>query len=396
MTVQILIAVSIRFLIYFVHWMVLAYLPVLFSLYGFSDVEIGVTIGIYSLSSMLLMLPMGIFSDYFSPKRILLSGALLFVVYFISLLFLRSFAQLIPAVIIGGIGAASLIVVSEALFLKIFGHKDRGKRIGIYQVATYLGFGLGPLTGGYLLQHHPQFIFYLAAAGSVLIFLIGLFSRDFEPIVFSFRQYGEDLVRFKPLLLMACIFVLGTHFGIEQTSFSLLLKKKLDFTTIMIGYVFAGLGLWMALAAPIIGRLHDKRTSVFLFFLGGLGVSGIFQVLTAWAHDFTSLLIIRIIHTLGDAVALLELSVLVAMFFPAHRLGGNSGLLFAIRTLATFLAAVLAGSVNKIWGYGASFIGNGVFVIAFVLLTVLFVMSRDDLRLSVGWHLLKRQKAGDR
>ena len=386
MTRQILLSILVRFLIYFVHWMVLAHLPVLLKQAGFGDVAIGLAIGVLALSSMLLMLPMGVFSDLFSPKRTLLAGAGCFAVYFLLLPQVTSLTGLLTAVTIGGLGAAALVVVSESLYLKQFGQERRGRSVAIYHCSTYLGFGLGPLMGSFLLRQGTAPLYAAAAAGSLLILAVGLYLQDHEVRIFSFREYGEDLREFKPLLLMACIFVMGTHFGVEQTSISLLMSETLQVTPQGIGLYFALVGLWMAAVVPYIGHLHDKRRSVFLFFLGGLALSGLFQALTAWAFDFWSLVAIRLLHTLGDAIALLELSVLTAILFPSRRLGGSSGLLYALRTKATFGAAVLAGSVNRQWSYGASFVANGLFVLCFVVLAFALIAANRQRRLEVGWR----------
>lgn len=380
---QISLSILIRFLIYFVHWMVLAHLPVLLKQQGFDDVAVGLVIGLFALSSMLLMLPMGLFSDFFSPRRTLLTGALSFALYFFLLPRATTLGSLLPVVLLGGLGAAALIVVSESLYLKQFGQERRGRRVALYHLSTYLGFGLGPLAGGFLLR--SGLLFPAASLGALLIFGVVLGIEDHSVRVFAFRDYGEDLRQFKPLMLMACIFMLGTHFGVEQTSISLLMRETLHFTPERIGLYFAVVGLWMAAVVPFVGHLHDKRSTVFLFFLAGLGLSAFFQALTALAFDFWSLLVIRMLHTLGDAVALLEFSVLTALFFPARRLGGNSGVLYAIRTLATFGAAVLTGIVNHRWSYGASFLVNGLFVLLFVGLSFTLIATNPQRRLEVGW-----------
>ncbi len=385
MTLQMLLSILVRFILYFVHWMVLAFLPILVKDIGLTDIEIGTAIGLFALSSMALMLPMGVFSDYFSPKRTLLAGALFFIFYFFSLPSVDSYALLLPVILAGGFGAAALIVVTESLYLKQFCQEKRGMRVAIYQVSTYAGFGLGPLAGGYLVTQNSALLFHVAFAGALLLFVLILFLEDFEPISFAFKEYGSDILQFRPLLLVFCIFVLGTHFGIEQTSLSLLMKKQLFLSSKEIGIIFAGIGLWMAAIVPIIGWLHDRRKDVFLFFLAGLGFSGLFQIFTAWASGFRELLFIRLLHTMGDAVALLELGVLIALFYPSQRLGGNSGLLYALRALATFLAALLSGFINREWGYGASFLGNGVFVVAFVIIAVIFITVSPDRMKAVGW-----------
>ena len=387
MPAQLGLSLTIRFVLYFVHWMVLAHLPVLLKLHGFSDLEIGLAIGLFALSSMALMLPMGLFADYFSSRRAILLGAGCLLLYLAGLQQLTSLPRLLlPVMVIGGIGVAALVVVTEALFLKLHSGEERGRRIAVFQLSTYLGFGLGPLVGGILLQHWQATLFPVALSGGGLLLCLCLFLVDHPPLRFSFRAYGQDLLQLKPLLLMACIFILGTHFGIEQTSLSLLMGEGLGFSAQQIGLLFAGLGLWMAAVVPFIGRLHDRQQPLFLFLLGGMAVSGIFQIITAWAYDFKSLLAVRLIHTLGDAIALLELSVLIALFFPVARLGGNSGLLYAIRTLATFLAALAAGLINRQWSYGASFLASGLLVLLFVACSWLLIAASDQRRREMGWR----------
>jgi MFS family permease len=372
-----------------VHWMVLALLPLLLKQVGFSDVAIGTAIGVFAMSSMLLMLPMGTISDFFSPKRTIMAGATLYGLYFAFLPIISSLAPLLLNMVLGGIGSACLIVVSEGLYLKQFGQMERGKRISLFQVATYLGFGTGPLIGGLVLQKSASLLYSIAILGAVTILALAVFLHDYEPITFQFTAYREDILKPRPLLLLACIFVLGSHFGTEQTSLSLLMETRLHFLPRTIGLIFAGLGLWMAVAVPFIGRWHDRHRSQFLFLLCGLLVSGLFQALTSFAGSFGGLLFIRAMHTLGDAFALLELSVLTAVFFPTQRLGGNSGLLYAVRTLATFLAAVLCGFINRSWGYHISFGLNGLFVVVFALASIGYILSHRQRMESIGWRSVK-------
>lgn len=388
MSRQIFLSIIVRFLIYFTHWMVLAYLPVLLKSAHFTDIEIGLAISLYSLSSMALMLPMGTFSDFFSPKSTILAGAFLFGLSFTSMIFFASFWPMMAAIAVSGLGVAALIVVSESLYLKLFAQKKPGTRIGLYQLSTYLGFGLGPLAGGFLVSHSPTALFGTALGICGLIFLVGLFLEDCPPINFSLRQYGQDLKKPQALLLTACVFILGTHFGVEQTSFSLLLKEDLKLPPQTIGLVFTCIGMWMALVVPFIGRLHDRHNSIFLFLLIGLMVSGLFQMLTAYACSLRGLLTVRLLHTLGDTFAMLELSVLISMFFPSARLGGSAGFMYAVRTTATFISALLAGVANRYWGYGFSFFSNGLLVVVFAGASLFFIILNRNRRHSVGWYSL--------
>ncbi|MFZ5995142.1 MAG: MFS transporter [Thermodesulfobacteriota bacterium] len=353
-------------LFYFCHWMVFAFLPLLLKEYGLTDGRIGIIIGTFSMASMLLMLPMGVFSDYFSPKKTVIAGTCCLSLYFFFLLLSRNFYWLLLSVAIGGAGASALFIVLSSLYLKVITRNSLSRQVALYHVGGYLGYAFGPLIGGLITSYYPpKSLIATAWACSLALIALTLFLRDSAPIRFSFEEYRADLKKPGRLLLILGIFVLATHFGVEQTSFTLLMKGKLGFAPRNIGYMFAGIGLWMAFLVPFVGYFMDRKQRIILFLFAGLVMSGAFQFLTGKAWSFGSLLLTRIFHTTGDAIAILGIGVLTALYFPGARLGGNSGLLYVVRTAAMFSGAVAAGLINTRWGYSSSFMANGLFVLAF-------------------------------
>lgn len=355
--------------------MVLAYLPLIFKTYGFTDKQIGFVIGLNSLSSIILVLPLGVFSDYFSPKRTLTLGAICFSGYFLLLIMVRDFYAVCAAVILGGIGAAAVRVILMSLYLKLIDNTGRGKKVAFLHLGGYLGFGSGPLLGGYLYErfcatHMIKWAFLL----SIMIVLLSLLLKDAPPVVFSFKDYKKDVKEPDALFLIALVFVLGTHFGAEQSSISLLMEKTIGLDSKEIGLVFFVLGAWMAILVPFAGILMDKKHRIFFLLVAGLLISSCFQFMTPFAGTLYGLLIIRMIHTLGDTLAILESDVLTAHFFPAARLGGNSGLIFCVRTLAIFVFAAFSGWLNQAWGYKMPFFVNGIMVFGFSLIALLYVV----------------------
>jgi MFS family permease len=366
--------ISSNFLYFFTFWMVIAYLPLLFHAYGFTDTQIGFVIGLNSLSSIILVFPLGIFSDYSSPKKIVVFGAICYSAYFLLLTVVKDFYFICAVVFLGGLGAASISIILISLYLKLIGENDRGKKVSVMHLGCYLGFGAGPLAGGYLYEIvGPVTMFNYAFVLSVVLLLLTFFLRDYPPVVFSFKDYKKDMKDPKALFLIAAVFMLGTHFGVEQSSFSLFMKNNIGLHNTEIGLVFFALGLWMGVLVPFAGKILDRKPGAFLFFALGLFVSSIFQVLTAYTTTFTNLLFIRLIHTFGDMLAILEMDVLTSLFFPAKRLGGNSGILFCVRTSAIFLCAYLSGYLNDTGGYGVSFIVNGIMVLLFSLCALLLI-----------------------
>jgi MFS family permease len=379
------------FLYFFTFWMVLAYLPLVFKAYGFSDQQIGFAIGLNSLSSILLVLPLGVFSDYFSPKRTLTVGAICFSGYFLFLIILQDFYSVCLAVILGGVGAAAIRVVLMSLYLKLIDSTGRGKKVAFLHLGGYIGFGSGPLLGGYLYEMFGATLMIKSAfVLSVMIVLLTLFLEDTQPVVFSFREYKRDIKEPDAMFLMALVFILGTHFGAEQSSISLLMKDTIGLSKKEIGLVFFVLGAWMAILAPFAGILMDKKQKLFFLLLVGLIISSCFQFMTAFASTLYGLLIIRMIHTMGDTMAILDSDVLTAHFFPAARLGGNSGLIFCIRTSAIFVFAAFSGWLNQVWGYKMPFFVNGVMVFGFSLVALLYIRRSFGMNVT-GWAAHKPQ-----
>ena len=363
------------FLYFFAFWMVLAYLPLIFKAYDFSDQQIGFVIGLNSLSSILLVLPFGVFSDYFSPKKTPTLGAICFSGYLFLLLILQDFYSLCAAVLLGGVGAAAIRVILMSLYLKLTDSRGRAKKIAWLHMGGYLGFGSGPLLGGYLYENFgASLIIKLAFVLSMIIVLSTLVLEDAPPVVFSFKDYKRDVKEPDALFLIVLVFVLGTHFGAEQSSISLLMTETVGLSKKEIGLVFFALGGWMAILVPFAGILMDKKQRVFLMLIAGLLLSSCFQFMTPFANTLGGLLIIRMIHTMGDTLAILESDVLTARFFPAARLGGNSGLVFCARTSAIFVFAVFSGWLNQVWGYKMTFFVNGIMVFGFSLIALLYVL----------------------
>jgi MFS family permease len=362
------------FLYFFTFWMVLAYLPLVFKAYDFTDQQIGFVIGLNSLSSILLVLPLGVFSDYFSPKRTLTLGAMCFSGYFLLLVILQDFYSVCAAIILGGVGAAAIRVILMSLYLKLIDSRGRGKKVAFLHLGGYLGFGSGPLLGGYVYDTFgATLMMKWAFVLSVMIVLLTLLLEDAPPVVFSFRDYKRDIKEPDVVFLMALVFILGTHFGAEQSSISLLMKDTIGLDKKEIGFVFFALGVWMAILVPFAGILMDKKQKVFLLLLVGLIISSCFQFMTPFAGTLYGLLIIRMIHTMGDTLAILESDVLTAHFFPAARLGGNSGLIFCVRTSAIFVFAAFSGWLNQSWGYKMPFFVNGIMVFGFSLVALLYI-----------------------
>ena len=116
----------------------------------------------YALFLAALLLVGGSLGDVFGRRRIFLLGTMLFTAASAACGLSTSIQQLIAARAIQGIGAALLIPGSLALISAAFPPETRGLAIGTWSGFTAITTAIGPLLGGWLVQHASwRWVFFL-------------------------------------------------------------------------------------------------------------------------------------------------------------------------------------------------------------------------------------------
>lgn len=111
-------------------------------------------INAYALVQAGLLLTAGNAADRFGRKRMLLAGLALFGLGSLAAALAQSSAQLIAARAGMGVGGALLLTCTLAVVMQIFDAAERPRAIGIWSSVLSLGFALGPVIGGFLLDHY--------------------------------------------------------------------------------------------------------------------------------------------------------------------------------------------------------------------------------------------------
>jgi EmrB/QacA subfamily drug resistance transporter len=137
----------------------------------------------YALFLAALLLAGGSMGDRFGRRRIFCSGVALFALASIGCGLAESVGQLIVARAIQGVAGALLVPGSLAIISASFDEARRGQAIGTWSGFTAITAGIGPVMGGWLIEHASwRAVFFINLPLALIVLLISLLhvpeSRD--------------------------------------------------------------------------------------------------------------------------------------------------------------------------------------------------------------------------
>lgn len=252
------------FAVYFVTSVRLPVVPLFAVALGASPVEVGLINSSFLLMSGLLALPLGVLSDRFGRRRIVLSGLVLAALSSALLFWSRSPGELAAIFLVFGIGLAMLGPSLMAQVADISPADYLGRAYGWYTLAIYTGMGLGPAVGGLLAARWGYRPVFLAVAVA-LVLLVGPTLLGLRETTSRDRQRSglwQELWResWHNHALQACwLLTFGSCFaiGVLITFFPLLAAAK-GLGPGEIGLVFAAQAVVNALSRLPLGRMSDQ------------------------------------------------------------------------------------------------------------------------------------------
>lgn len=127
----------------------------------------------YTLTFASFMLIGGSLGDLFGRKKFFMGGLLIFTAGSLACGFSESTEQLIAFRAVQGLGAALLLPGSLSILTATFHGKERGTAIGIWAAMSGLAVAVGPLVGGYIVEHYSwETIFFINIPVGIVGFLL--------------------------------------------------------------------------------------------------------------------------------------------------------------------------------------------------------------------------------
>ena len=177
--------------------------------------------GAYLLALSAAMLPIGMLGDRFGHKRLLVTGIALFGAGSVAGgVMVNSTGGVITVRAILGLGAAMITPLSMAILTRIFSKEELPKAIATWTGATAVGMPIGPLAGGWLLNHFwwgSIFVFNVPVVAIALVASLWLLPSDKERPPQATRPDGRPLPFDGLGTALSAIGIIGLVYGtIEQ------------------------------------------------------------------------------------------------------------------------------------------------------------------------------------
>jgi EmrB/QacA subfamily drug resistance transporter len=137
----------------------------------------------YTLTFASFMLTGGALGDLYGRRRFFMGGLVVFTVGSLLCGLSGSTSELVAFRAVQGLGAALLLPGSLSIITATFSGRERGAAIGIWAAMSGLAVAIGPVVGGYLVEHVSwQSIFYVnvpvGVVGLTMTYLVVRESRD--------------------------------------------------------------------------------------------------------------------------------------------------------------------------------------------------------------------------
>jgi len=270
-------------------------------------VMVGILISIYGFVVAFFQPVMGALADYLGRRKILIQFGLgMISLCTLAFVFASNYLDLLILRTLQGIAVAITIPAALSLMTAITKKETRGSAMGVYSTFRMVGFVIGPLIGGFLLDHFGfDSAFYTGSALILLAMLLIQIWVDDVRVVFSGDKKPKIKIIDKELLspgilsaggatfLMACAFSMVTTLENE-------FNTKLGISAFGFSFAFSTLMVGRLLLQVPLGKLSDFIGRKPLI-LGGLVLMAFSTVFLGEVTSLTQLILVRLCQGVAAA-----------------------------------------------------------------------------------------------
>lgn len=235
----------------------------------------------YPLAEMLTANYFGLLSDRVGRKVVIVAGTSLAAIIVALYTLSNNVWYLATMHGIHGIGAAATVAPAIAMIADHADRCDRGRQMGWFDYATFLGYIIGAVVGGFMIDFAGPiagFVIVAALLGASAT-MLQLLVRKEKPVVKAANMEGFQALRtvfkIREVRLMFPIWlIIATLLGLAITYLPrIMLSEDMSGTTI--GIMFGAAGVALGLLQPFWGKVSDIIGRIPVMAYGVFSIFGI-------------------------------------------------------------------------------------------------------------------------
>jgi len=367
-----------NFFVFLGFQMTLPTIPLFVKELGGNDQLVGVIVGIFTFSALLLRPYAGHALESKGRGFVYLIGLAVFVLSIGSYGFIGSIALLFVIRMIQGMGWGFSTTAAGTVATDLVPPKRRGEGLGYFGLSGNLALAFGPSLGLTLVGVISfSELFLICAACGLVAFLLASKIRykkvdqsEHKTTTIKFDIFEKTAIQPSVLLF----FITATFGGIATFLPLHALGKGIS----GIELYFLVYAIFLMVSRTFAGRIYDKRGHVYVF-LPGAFLIFLAMIMLAWLPNTAVMLIAASLYGLGFGSVQPALQAWSVEKAPGNRRGMANATFFSFFDLGIGLGAILFGQMAYVLGYASIYVASaGSVFVSMLLYIYLYIRAKKQ------------------
>lgn len=343
--------------------------------------QVGIIAAIPPLCSALLSLPMGLLSDRYGSKRMVLLSMLISAVGGLVASQARSPLMFIAALGLLAINTTIYHPAAYSFTTKLFKPKDRPKALGLHGAGGTFGMSIGPISlsilmGALAFRWQQVYLFWLVPIILGALAVLRMKSEPADAVTEEIPNITETENRSDPTKLLTLSLVMFLVFvGIRSVGRSMIssflpiyLVNVKGMTESLSSLIYGSSSLMGLVAAPLGGlvaaKFGEKRSLLTVLCLSYLSLTLAFLI-----PNTVIFVIFYLISCFFNFLGMAANSSIVAGLSPSSQRGLGYALFFLPGSIMGAVAPIIAAFIGEAFGLTSIFIASlAVYIVGLILL----------------------------
>ncbi|MDD4334212.1 MAG: MFS transporter [Desulfotomaculaceae bacterium] len=351
--------------------MLLPTLPVYVNKLGAGDTSVGLVVGVFTISAILIRPFVGQALDVYGRKGIFIAGMIIFTACVLGYIWAPTLLVLLAIRFMHGFGWGISSTAASTVAADIIPKSRMGEGMGYYGLAGTIAMALAPALGLFMIDRFSFNTMFSFSAFMVMIAIFLAFFIDYRGVASTRRKLSLiEKAALRPTLVI--FFVTMTYGAI--VAFIALYAAQRGISNI--GSFFTVYAVSLTIIRPLAGSLSDKR-GFDVVVIPGIILILMAMILLYFAAGIKWFLIAAVVYGAGFGAVQPSLQAMAIVFSPPERRGAANATFFTGFDLGIGISSIMWGVVAGITGYSLMYLLSVIPVLA-ALVSYLLVGRRAN------------------